>query len=101
MEREGDLGNYLRFNFENAVEMIDKLTKDNNALLDKIEELEIKLYNKEMPSIKREPLQTRFAEISREAKAAMERFTTKLKKEINKDAKSKQSKRQPVWERNS
>ena len=96
MEREGDLGNYLRFNFENAVEMINKLTKDNNALLDKIEELEIKLYNKEMPSIKREPLQTRFAEISKEAKAAMDRFTAKLKKEIDKNAKSKQSQGQPV-----
>ena len=96
MEREGDLGNYLRFNFENAVEMIDKLTKDNNALLDKIEELEIKLYNKEMPPIKREPLQTRFTEISKEAKAAMKRFTAKLKKEIDKNAKSKQSQGQPV-----
>ena len=96
MEREGDLGNYLRFNFENAVEMIDKLTKDNNALLDKIEELEIKLYNKEMPSIKRKPLQTRFNQISKEAKAAMDRFTAKLKKEINKNAKSKQSQGQPV-----
>jgi hypothetical protein len=31
----------------------------------------------------------------------MKRFTTKLKKEINKDAKSKQSQGQPVWERNS
>ena len=101
MEREGDLGNYLRFNFENAVEMIDKLTKDNNALLDKIEELEIKLYNKEMPSIKRKPLQTRFNQISKEAKAAMDRFTVKLKKEIDKHAKSKQSQGQPVWERNS
>jgi len=96
MEREGDLGNYLRFNFENAVEMIDKLTKDNNALLDKIEELEIKLYNKEMPSIKREPLQSRFNQISKEAKAAMDRFTAKLKKEIDKNAKSKQSQGQPV-----
>ena len=96
MEREGDLGNYLRFNFENAVEMIDKLTKDNNALLDKIEELEIKLYNKEMPSIKRKPLQTRFNQISKEAKAAMDRFTAKLKKEIDKNAKSKQSQGQPV-----
>ena len=96
MEREGDLGNYLRFNFENAVEMIDELTKDNNALLDKIEELEIKLYNKKISPIKREPLQARFAEISIEAKAAMKRFTTKLKKEINKDAKSKQSQGQPV-----
>ena len=52
--------------------------------------------NKEMPSIKRKPLQTRFDEISKEAKTAMERFTTKLKKEINKNAKSKQSQGQPV-----
>ena len=37
MERDGDLGTYLKFNFENAIEIIDKLTKDNNALLDKIE----------------------------------------------------------------
>ena len=97
MEREGDLGNYLRFNFENAVEMIDKLTKDNNSLLDKIEELEAKLNNKIRPSIiAREPLQSRFAEVSEEAKAAMKRFTTKLKKEISKNAKSKQSQRQPV-----
>ena len=42
MERDGDLGNYLKFNFENAIEIIDKLTKDNNALLDRIEELEAK-----------------------------------------------------------
>ena len=96
MEREGDLGTYLKFNFENAIAIIDKLTEDNNALLDKIEELEIKLYNKEIPPIKREPLQARFAEISIEAKAAMKRFTTKLKKENIKNAKSKQSKRQPV-----
>ena len=97
MEREGDLGNYLRFNFENAVEMIDKLTKDNNSLLDKIEELETKLYNKLKPSIIiKEPLQSRFAEISKEAKTAMERYNAKLKKEIDKDAKSKQSQGQPV-----
>ena len=102
MEREGDLGNYLRFNFENAVEMIDKLTKDNNSLLDKIEELETELYNKTKSSIIiKEPLQTRFAEISKEAKAAMDRFTAKLKKEIDKNAKSKQSQGQPVWKRNS
>ena len=98
MEREGDLGNYLRFNFENAVEMIDKLTKDNNSLLDKIEELENKLHSKtKRPSMLiKEPLQSRFAEISREAKAAMERYTAKLKKEIDKNAKSKQSQGQPV-----
>ena len=96
MEREGDLGNYLRFNFENAVEMIDKLTKDNNSLLDRIEELETKLYNKIAPSIIKEPLQSRFAEVSSEAKAAMKRYTAKLKKEIDKNAKSKQSQGQPV-----
>ena len=97
MEREGDLGNYLRFNFENAIEIIDKLTKDNNSLLDKIEELETKLYNKIKPSIMtKEPLQSRFAEISKEAKAAMERYTAKIKKELNKNAKSKQSQGQPV-----
>ena len=94
MERDGDLGNYLRFNFENAVEMIDKLTKDNNSLLDKIEELEAKL-NKPI-TIKQEPIDSRFNKISREAEAAMNRYTTKLNKEINKNAKSKQSKRQPV-----
>ena len=44
MEREGDLGNYLRFNFENAIEIIDKLTKDNNDLIDKIEKLESLLH---------------------------------------------------------
>ena len=97
MGRDGDLGNYLRLNFENAVEMIDKLTKDNNSLLDKIEELETKLNNKIRPSIIiNEPLQSRFTQISKEAKAAMERYTTKLKKELNKNAKSKQSQGQPV-----
>ena len=97
MDRDGDLGNYLRFNFENAVEMIDKLTKDNNSLLDKIEELETKLYDKIKPSITmKEPLRSRFAQTSKEAKDAMKRYTTKLKKEIDKNAKSKQSQGQPV-----
>ena len=98
MERDGDLGNYLKFNFENAIEIIDKLTKDNNALLDKIEKLETKL-NKPI-TIKREPISSRFHQVSEEANAAMKRFTTQLRKEL-KDAKSKQSQRQPVWKRNS
>ena len=93
MEREGDLGNYLRFNFENAIEIIDKLTKDNNALLDKIEKLETKL-NKPV-TIKREPIRSRFNQVSEGANAAMKRFTTKLRKEL-KNAKSKQSQGQPV-----
>ena len=98
MEREGDLGNYLRFNFENAIEIIDKLTKDNNALLDKLEVAEAKL-NKPITT-KREPINSRFSKVSEEANAAMKRFTTKLRKELD-NAKSKQSQRQPVWKRNS
>ena len=94
MERDGDLGNYLRFNFENAIEIIDKLTKDNNALLDKIEELETRLNT---PSATRtKPIHNRFAEVSKEADAAMKRFTAKLRKEFKKNGKSKQSQRQPV-----
>ena len=93
MEREGDLGNYLKFNFENAITIIDKLTKDNNALLDKIEELEAKL-NKPI-TVKQKPISSRFNEVSKEADAAMKRFTAKLRKEL-KNAKSKQSQGQPV-----
>ena len=93
MERDGDLGNYLKFNFENAITIIDKLTKDNNALLDRIEELEAKL-NKPI-TIKQKPISSRFNEVSKEADAAMKRFTTKLRKEL-KNAKSKQSQGQPV-----
>ena len=98
MERDGDLGTYLKFNFENAIEIIDKLTKDNNALLDKLEKLETK-FNKPITT-KKEPMRSRFNEVSEEANAAMKRFTTKLRKEL-KDAKSKQSQGQPVWKRNS
>ena len=93
MEREGDLGTYLKFNFENAIAIIDKLTKDNNALLDKIEELEAKL-NKPI-TVKNQPISARFHKASEEADAAMRRFTAKLRKELN-NAKSKQSQGQPV-----
>ena len=94
MEREGDLGNYLRFNFENAIEMIDRLTKDNNLLLDKIEELESRLNTSSVVTTK--PIHSRFAKASKEADAAMKRFTNKLKKELNKNGKSKQGEGQPV-----
>ena len=86
MEREGDLGNYLRFNFENAIEIIDKLTQDNNDLIDKLKVAEAKL-NKPI-TIPREPIRSRFNKVSEEANAAMKRFTTKLRKEL-KNAKSK------------
>ena len=93
MEREGDLGTYLKFNFENAIAIIDKLTKDNNALLDRIEELEIQL-NKPITE-KKQRISDRFYRASEEADAAMKRFTNKLRKEL-KNAKSKQSQGQPV-----
>ena len=93
MERDGDLGNYLKFNFENAIEIIDKLTKDNHALLDRVEELEAK-FNKPI-TIKQEPIRSRFNQVSEEANAAMKRFTAKLRKELD-NAKSKQSQGQPV-----
>ena len=93
MEREGDLGTYLKFNFENAIAIIDKLTEDNHALLDRIEELEMQL-NKPVTE-KRKPISDRFYKASEEADAAMKRFTAKLRKEL-KNAKSKQSQGQSV-----
>ena len=93
LDEDGDLGTYLKFNFENAITIIDKLTKDNNALLDKIEELEAKL-NKPI-TIKKQPISSRFNKASKEADSAMKRFTAKLRKELN-NAKSKQSQGQPV-----
>ena len=90
-------GDSLKLNFEIALEKIDTLTKHNNQLLDKIDDLEIKL-NLMKFNISGEPetATTRYDSISREADAAMKRFTTKINKEINKNAKSEQSKRQPV-----
>ena len=93
MEREGVLGTYLKFNFENAIAIIDRLTEENHELLDKIEELEAKL-NKPI-AIKKQPISARFHKASEEADAAMRRFTAKLRKGL-KNAKSKQSQGQPV-----
>ena len=90
-------GDELKFNFEIALEKIDNLTNQNNELLDKIDELEAKLENsKSSHIIKPDTATTRYNNVSREADKAMERFTSKLKKEINKNAKSKQSQGQPV-----
>ena len=97
-------GDSLKFNFEIALEKIDTLTKQNNELLDTIDRLEIQL--KETASelngrivkpLTVDDLRTeRFNNVNKEADAAMKRFTTKLRKEINKNAKSKQSQGQPV-----
>jgi Ni,Fe-hydrogenase maturation factor len=90
-------GDSLKLNFEIALEKIDTLTQHNNQLLDTIEDLEVRLElaKLNLPN-KPETATTRYNDISKEADAAMKRFTNKLTKEIDKNAKSKQSKRQPV-----
>ena len=90
-------GDSLKLNFEIALEKINTLTKHNNELLDKIDDLEVKLElaKLNLPN-KPETAAIRYSSITKEADAAMKRFTTKLNKEINKNAKSKQSQRQPV-----
>ena len=90
-------GDSLKLNFEIALEKIDTLTKHNNELLDTIDQLEIKLEKARSPKpIEPDTATTRYNNISREADKAMKRFTGKLRKEINKNAKSKQSQGQPV-----
>ena len=99
-------GDSLKLNFEIALEKIDTLTKQNNELLDTVDHLESEL-RKVASELVVKPLdinnlrEKRFDDLNKEADAAMRRFTSKLRKEINKNAKSKQSQGQPVWERNS
>ncbi len=92
-------GDSLKLNFEIALEKIDTLTKHNNELLDEIDQLENRidvLILGNSLDIELDTATTRYNNISREAEKAMKRFTAKLRKEINKNAKSKQSQRQPV-----
>jgi Ni,Fe-hydrogenase maturation factor len=92
-------GDSLKLNFEIALEKIDILTKHNNELLDEIDQLENRidvLILGNSLNIEPDTATTRYDNISREAEKAMKRFTGKLRKEIDKNAKSKQSKRQPV-----
>ena len=92
-------GDSLKLNFEIALEKIDTLTKHNNELLDEIDQLENRidiLILGNSLDIEPDTATTRYDNISREAEKAMKRFTGKLRKEINKNAKSKQSQRQPV-----
>jgi len=96
-------GDSLALNFEIALEKIDTLTKQNNELLDTIDQLEIqlkettsKLNNRIVKPFTVDDLrEERFDTVNKEADAAMKRFTTKLRKELN-NAKSKQSQGQPV-----
>ena len=91
MEKEAD--NYQQFNFQIALDKIETLTEQNNELLDQIDRLETQLKRSEieMTHSLREPKSNRFEHISKEADAAMERFTNKLRKELKNNGKSKQS----------
>ena len=88
---------YQQFNFQIALDKIETLTEQNNELLDTIDRLEKQLTDNKIEKTHtlREPQDNRFTRLSEEADAAMKRFTTKLKKELS-NAKSKQSKREPV-----
>ena len=99
MSEEGDRIGYQQLNFQIALDKIETLAQQNNELLDKVDELEKQLKDARdgLNNCTTHPLEDkRFNNASAEADAAMKRFTAKLKKEINKNAKSKQSKGQPV-----
>ena len=87
-------GDSLKFNFEIALEKIDTLSKHNQVLMDKVQTLESKL-SESKNEIKVSTAETRFHDISEEAEAAIKRYKQFLIKEFP-NAKSKQSKRQPV-----
>ena len=94
-------GDSLKLNFEIALDKIDILTKHNNELLDVVENLEDQL--KELQDSTKDCIITQYKSpsskvnsISQEADAAMKRLTSKLRKETNKNAKSKQSQRESV-----
>jgi hypothetical protein len=97
MSEDVDKAGYQQFNFEIALDKIETLTNHNNELLDKIDALETKLKealaNRATKSV---ATSKRYSTVSYEADAAMKRFTTKIRKELNKNAKSKQSQGEPV-----
>ena len=93
---EKETNTYQQFNFQIALDKIETLTEQNNELLDQIDRLETQLENTETTHSLRKPKSSRFEHISKEADAAMERFTNKLRKELKKNGKSEQGKREPV-----
>ena len=95
---EKEVNTYQQFNFQIALDKIEELTNQNNELLDMIDRLEIQLKdNKVEPTHEfRESINNKFHTIANEADAAMKRFTAKLKKETNNNAKPKQAKRKSV-----
>ena len=94
---EKEINTYQQFNFQIALEKIETLTEQNNELLDTIDRLEKQLKDNtvEITHGLREPESSKFEQISKEADAAMKRFTNKLRKELS-NAKSKQGQGKPV-----
>tara|TARA_Y100001973_G_C5137250_1_gene301005 strand:+ start:856 stop:1137 length:282 start_codon:yes stop_codon:yes gene_type:complete len=91
-------GALLQENFEKALETINALSEQNEALMDEIQSLKFKLSlsNNEIKPIELSPDdEERYARIAEGAEAAMKRYKQFLKKEFP-HAKSKQSKRQSV-----
>jgi thymidylate kinase len=89
-------GDSLKLNFEIALEKIDTLSKHNQELMNKVEELQFKIRESYTDTIiKTSTPASRFNNISADADAAMKRYKQFLKKEFT-NAKSKQSKGQPV-----
>ena len=87
-------GDSLKLNFEIALEKIDTLSKHNQALMDQIQDLEYRI-SQSKTRIKTNTPESRFKDISAGAEKAMNRYKQFLRKEF-KNAKSKQSQRQPV-----
>ena len=95
---EKEVNTYQQFNFQIALEKIETLTQQNNELLDTIDRLEEQLETKgiKMTYDLKESKTNKFEKISEEADAAMKRFSSKLRKELTKNGKSKQSEGQSV-----
>ena len=97
MSEDVDKAGYQQFNFEIALDKIETLTNHNNELLDKIDELEIQLKEALANRVTKSIVTSkRYGTVSDGADAAMKRFTAKIRKELNKNAKSKQSQGEPV-----
>ena len=92
---EKEVNTYGQFNFQIALEKIETLTQQNNELLDIVDKLEEQLHHQADHGLI-ETNNNKSRRISDDADAAMKRFTTKLRRELNKNGKSKQSKGQPV-----
>ena len=95
---EKEVNTYQQFNFQIALEKIETLTQQNNELLDTIDRLEEQLIDKDSKMTHNliEPSTNKFKKVSEEADAAMKRFSSKLRKELTKNGKSKQSQGQSI-----